>query len=584
MSCNQIQILPVESEIFQLKKELAVAHSEATYYKHLHQSNLAMQEHLQFEHETKIFQMQKELIHVRTEANYYKNLHQRNVAMRERLEFEYDSEVLRLKKIQEEHLHEIVELKAKVKLRERQLFGRKSEKNNPKNDSPGKPKSRGQRGQRAGKKPPKKRDYSHLPVRPEVLEIPENECLCPSCKAPYADMGTSEDSDLIEVQVKAYVRRIKRKKYKKTCDCVHQPIILTASTISKILSKSHLGNSVWVHLLLQKFWHGMPLHRAIRALTSHKLAIPAGTVSWGFMRLLNLFRLVYQKIVERSLQDKHWFADETGWKVFEALEGKANYRWFLWVFRSSSTSVFVLDPSRSARVVEQYFGNNSQGIISCDRYRAYFCFTSKTNGRFLVAFCWVHVRRDFLALVKDWPVHQSWGMDWMEEIRHLYHLNDLRLGHQNNIKFLEYQKKLEEGLEAFKKKISKQLEEVALVEPCKKILESLNRHWHGLTTFLKYPEVPMDNNTAERELRGGAVGRKNYYGSGSIESAEFTAIMFTIIQTLLLWKINPQTWLNKFFDYIGGNWEKNFDQYLPWNMSLEEMEKLALRKGYDPPD
>src|SRR3990170_6859829 len=58
----------------------------------------------------------------------------------------------------------------------------------------------------------------------------------------------------------------------------------------------------------------------------------------------------------------------------------------------------------------------------------------------------------------------------------------------------------------------------------------------------EHAEVPMDNNTAERGLRGGAVGRKNYYGSSSIQSAEFTAIMFTIIQTLLIWNINPHAW------------------------------------------
>ena len=93
----------------------------------------------------------------------------------------------------------------------------------------------------------------------------------------------------------------------------------------------------------------------------------------------------------------------------------------------------------------------------------------------------------------------------------------------------------------------------------------------------------MDNNTAERELRGGAVGRKNYYGSGSIESAEFTAIMFTIIQTLLIWGINPQTWFNGLFDFMGSNWHKKFDQWLPWNMSSEERESFSLKSGYDPP-
>ncbi|MEI8328467.1 MAG: transposase, partial [Chlamydiia bacterium] len=187
-------------------------------------------------------------------------------------------------------------------------------------------------------------------------------------------MGATEDSDVIEVEVQAHVRRVKRKKYRRTCNCQSQPIILTASHRSKILTKSHLGNSVWIHLLMQKYWHGQPLHRVIQGLTSHGIAIPVGTALWGFSRLIPLFRVVYQKILEKSLSDKHWHADETGWKVFEALEGKANNRWFLSIFKSNSTAVFVLDPSRSAKVVEDFFEKDSSGIISCDRYRAYFCF------------------------------------------------------------------------------------------------------------------------------------------------------------------------------------------------------------------
>jgi transposase len=334
---------------------------------------------------------------------------------------------------------------------------------------------------------------------------------------------------------------------------------------------------------MQKFWHGQPLHRVIQELESHDLSIPVGTVAGGFLRLLALFKIIYQAIIEKSLSDKHWHADETGWKVFEPLDGKAGNRWFLWVFRSNSTAVFILDPSRSAKVVEAFFGDDSNGIISCDRYRAYFCFASKSGERFLVAYCWVHVRRDFLAIAKDWPEYELWATDWILEIRHLYHLNALRIEESKGSQAEVCQKALEEGVAIFKQKAEKQREDKNLAQPCKKVLESLDRHWHGLTTFVEHPEIPMDNNTAERALRGGAVGRKNYYGSGSLKSADFTAIMFTIIQTLLIWKINPQAWFTGFFDFIGGDWDKKFDHWLPWNMSSEQLTKLSLKKYHDPP-
>lgn len=549
MSCNPIEILPNDPEIVQLRKDLFQARYEASFYKSHYQNGIAIRERMRYEHDVVI-----------------RNLKQKHKDEIERLE------------------NQIKHLQAKVKLRERQLFGKKSEQGAANNESLKKNKPKLNRGQQAGKKTPSKRNYSHLQVEPEVRDVPENERLCPCCQAPYADMGTTEDSDLLEVEVQAHIRRIKRKKYRRTCSCPSQPVILTAPLPPKVLSKSHLGNSVWIHLLMQKFWHGQPLQRILQELESHGLSIPMGTVIGGFARLLILFRTVYQKIVEKSLTDKHWHADETGWKVFEALEGKANNRWFLWVFRSKSAAVFVLDPSRSSRVVEEFFGKDSKGFISCDRYRAYFCFVSKYGERFLIAYCWVHVRRDFLACAKDWPLYESWAMEWVQEIRTLYHLNDLRLLKPKDSKaFHLCQKTLEEAVTTFKQKADKQLKDEKLPEPCRKALESLDRHWAGLTTFVQHSEVPMDNNTAERALRGGAVGRKNYYGSGSVESAEFTAIMFTLIQTLLIWEINPQTWFDSFFDSIGSNWKKPIDPWLPWNMSAERKAEFALKKRHDPP-
>ena len=74
----------------------------------------------------------------------------------------------------------------------------------------------------------------------------------------------------------------------------------------------------------------------------------------------------------------------------------------------------------------------------------------------------------------------------------------------------------------------------------RKVLESLGDHWTGLTVFVEHPEVPMDNNTAERSERGPVVGRKNYYGSGAVWSGRLAAMLFSLFQTLCLWGLNPR--------------------------------------------
>ena len=376
-----------------------------------------------------------------------------------------------------------------------------------------------------------------------------------------------------------------RKKYRKTCHCQSQPPILTAHKAAKVLSKSRLGNSIWIHLFIQKFWHGQPLNRVIQNLSSHGCSIPIGTVIGGFNRLVPLLSPVYDLIMKKSLSEHHWYADETGWKVFEKIEGKLNHQWFLWTFKSKSTAFFLLNPSRSAKVIHDFFGEDSKGIISCDRYIAYVSFMLKSDQRFRLAYCWAHVRRDFLNIAKDRPPYKAWGMKWKKRIGQLYHLNNLRIAQvKGSSEYLKYHKQLEEAVKVFKLKVDQQQKNKKLAEPCRKALESLNRHWKGLMIFVKHPEILMDNNTAERQLRGGVVGRKNYYGSGSKKSAEFTSIMFTIIQTLRIWNLNPQEWFTAFFDFSGGvDPNKNIESWLPWNLSPEQRTKFYLKNHHDPP-
>ena len=114
-----------------------------------------------------------------------------------------------------------------------------------------------------------------------------------------------------------------------------------------------------------------------------------------------------------------------------------------------------------------------------------------------------------------------------------------------------------------------------------KVLQSLLEHWPGLTLFVAHPKVPMDNNRGENAIRDPVTGRKNYYGSGSIWSAELAAMVFSILQTLALWGLNVRHWLTAYLTACaanGGNAPQDIEPFLPW--SMDEARRAALSRPH----
>lgn len=69
--------------------------------------------------------------------------------------------------------------------------------------------------------------------------------------------------------------------------------------------------------------------------------------------------------------------------------------------------------------------------------------------------------------------------------------------------------------------------------------------WKGLTPFLGDPAIPIDNNGAERALRGPVVGRKNHYGSKSLRGTQVAAIFYTLFETAKLTGVDPKAYVLK---------------------------------------
>jgi transposase len=471
---------------------------------------------------------------------------------------------------------EIEQLRAQLRLREQQLFGRKTEAGATASTSPAPSPAAipRRRGQQPGRPGPRRRDHSHLPAVVEDHELPAEQCCCQCCGRPFAPVGGTEDSTILEVEVRAHRRVIRRRRYRPTCACAAHPGVVTAPPAPRLIPKSSLGVSVWVTVLLDKYLSYRPTYRLLADLRTHGLDLALGTVTDGLRRLVPLFEPIYEALAAHSRRQPLWHGDETRWLVFATVEGKVGFRWYLWVFHAAEVVVFVLAQGRAHEVPEDYLGPEATGIMVVDRYKAYQAMAQVKQGLIVLAFCWAHVRRDFVAVARSWPDQEGWALGWVERIGEVYRLNDARCAARGEAGvFAEADARLRGSVTALGAQGEAELADPHLHPARRKVLESLGDHWTGLTVFVEHPEVPMDNNTAERAQRGPVVGRKNYYGSGAVWSGQLAAMLFSLLQTLCLWKLNPRAWLTAYLTACaeaGGAAPAEAERFLPWNLSAEQ--------------
>ena len=511
-------------------------------------------------------ELRQQVSELRCDVGYWKNQHARSVERNTKLHGELDQAQA-----------EIRQLKA-------ERFGKQSEKqsatdrSNHLDDPQDQAASKKKRGQQPGRPAPKRRDYSHLPAREQQIDLPEDSKVCDCCGKPLADLGHSGDSEQIEIETIVYRQVVRRKRYRRTCECANRQRTVTAPLPPKLLPRSLYGASLWIHLLLEKFHLQRPMQRTIEQLRLLGVSLAPGTVADGLKRIEPLLAPIYDAIRDRHLQSAYFHADETRWKVFVEKAGKTGHLWWLWLFAGEDTVVYVLDPSRSHDVPQSHFPDDVHGVLMVDRYIAYKVIQQVKEGNLSLAFCWAHIRRDFVRVGKGYPELTAWALMWLHQIRELYRLNRERLRHVSDTgKFTTADAKLRQHVASMAAGRDTELADEKLRGPCRKVLVSLSEHWSGLTLFIDDPRIPLDNNYGERLIRKPAVGRKNYYGSGAEWSGHLAVMMFSIFATLALWKINPQTWLSWYLEAcatLGGTPPDNPASFLPWNLSETRLADL----------
>jgi transposase len=89
--------------------------------------------------------------------------------------------------------------------------------------------------------------------------------------------------------------------------------------------------------------------------------------------------------------------------------------------------------------------------------------------------------------------------------------------------------------------------------------------WPALVRCFDDGRLALDNNPAERALRGVAVGRKNYLFAGSDRGGERAAAMYSLIETATLNGLDPEAYLRDVLARIADHPINRIAELLPWN-------------------
>ena len=400
---------------------------------------------------------------------------------------------------------QLAKLRATGAVLSKTLYGRKSEQQD-------KPRSERKRGQQRGAPGHGRTQRPGLEERTEERNPPADACVCGRCGQPYAPNG-AEESTLVEIEVQAHKRVIRRPRWRRSCDCASSPMELLAPPVPRLFARTPYGTSFWARFLFEHCACFRPVHRTAAWMAGHGLPVSPGTLADSLKRFIPLFEPLAEAILAHQNKAALRHADETGWSVQELRGEDRSSRAWLWTSVSDDAVYFHIDPSRSAEAAHKLFGEAVLGtIIVCDRYSAYKRLARLLGGLVTLAFCWSHQRRDFIECAAGQVSLTEWCRGWIERIASIYRLNEARLEHydpgleRQTSAFDTAQDALKVALDGLFEQAERELAGLPDEAREGKALRSLINHREGLSVFIDRPLTPMDNNAAERMIRGPAIG------------------------------------------------------------------------------
>ncbi|MFC1601042.1 IS66 family transposase [Candidatus Sumerlaeota bacterium] len=286
---------------------------------------------------------------------------------------------------------------------------------------------------------------------------------------------------------------------------------VTAALSGSSIGHRALALSSWLHYGL-----GNSLGQIVQVFNAlFQLPVSEGGLTQMWQRLAKVLEPWYDEIITEAAGSAVLHADETGWRV----NGKTHW---LWCFTQPSLTCYLIDESRGSKVLTEFLGECFEGILVSDFFSAYSAIKDEQRQ-----VCFAHLLRE-IKKVSERDGSDEWRA-FAKKLKRL--LKDaLRLAAHHDRLSGDYGR----AVERLYLRLGLLTGEPSGHPDCRRLKKRLRRHHDSLFAFLEQPNVPPDNNRAERELRPAVIARKNSFHNMSDRGAKTQSALMSIYRTLKL--------------------------------------------------
>ena len=403
---------------------------------------------------------------------------------------------------------------------------------------------------------------SDLPVERRIIDIPEEEKVCPETGMPLVKIGEEVTTKLAHKPGSYYLKQIVRPKYALPAKASEGGIV-TAELPESLLDRCQADESLLANILVKKYGDHLPLYRQSEIMAREGIYISRQMLSKWVLRVGSALKPLYDQMFLQLLATQNLFYDETPIDMLDPGKGKAHqaYMWVLVGGQSANPGYRIYDFSTNRchyNAAERLKGYH--GVLHSDKYGAYEALANKKQ--LIWCPCWSHIRRKFVEAESGDPPFRDWVL---RQIRYLFLLEKVAWARSEEERLRIRQQKEAPIIDGLIEKIKDKMINGKIL-PKSKFKEALG-YFCGLIPYVKnytkHSWARLDNNVAERAVRPLAIGRKNWLFVGNETGGEAAAVILSLVQTCRALEVNPQSYLEDVMRRIMSHNSKKLYELLP---------------------